>query len=190
MPRRFFALILPVAALTGFALEVVKGNSGDPFRAAVGNMSAPWLVFALVGGFVATSAFRGAVLGLLTTLVALAGFYLGAVVVFGGHLGDQTGSFVHDFMFIATANKVWFLLGLVSGPIFGALGGVLRRPLHLAFVAGALLVLEPIVVMTLRERQLPLIGVWAVDSVPARLLEIGLGLLVLAVASRSRMRST
>ena len=167
-------------------------------KARLPKLSAGWLVYTVQSPsssqtswpFVATSAFRGAVLGLLTTLVALAGFYLGAVVVFGGHLGDQTGSFVHDFMFIATANKVWFLLGLVSGPIFGALGGVLRRPLHLAFVAGALLVLEPIVVMTLRERQLPLIGVWAVDSVPARLLEIGLGLLVLAVASRSRMRST
>lgn len=183
---RVLALLLPIAAVTGFGLEIVKGNSGDALRDALGNMSTPWLVIPLVAGFLGASVLRGAALGLLATTVALTGFYVGATLAFGNHLGDATGSFAHNVRFIADANKVWFILGAVSGPILGAIGGYLRRPLHVAGAAGAMLVLEPIVVRAVQGRHLPLIGAWSVDSVAAQSIEVGLGLVVLAVAMRPR----
>lgn len=171
----------------GFGLELFKGDSGDAFRATVGNMSAPWLLLPLIAGYLAAAARRGALWGLASTMSALAGFYLGAVMVFGNHLGDNTGSFAHDLWFIVLTNKVWFLLGLVSGPTFGAIGATFRTPWHLALGAGFLLALEPAADWAaVQGRSLPLIGGWSADSGPALMLEVSLGLLILAIGVRSR----
>lgn len=190
MRKRAFVILLPVAALMGFSLEVLKGNSGDAFRSTLGNMSTPWLVVALVAGFLGASALRGVLLGLSATMAALAGFYLGATVVFGDHLGAATGSFADEFVFIARANRVWFGLGLISGPVFGAIGGHLRKPIHVVWAAGLLLVLEPIAVLIAQGRSLPLIGGgWSADSLSAQLFEVVLGLAMLAAGLQLRTRN-
>ena len=61
--------------------------------------------------------------GLAATLFALAGFYLLSTLVenLGGH------GFIGDLRLELTGNRAYFEGGVVTGPIFGALGAWWRR---------------------------------------------------------------
>jgi MFS family permease len=82
-----------------------------------------------------------------TTLAALTGWYLCATLIedLGGH------GFVGDLRLEFAANRVWFVAGLISGPLFGVLGTWWHRTRSLSagVVAGVLLMGEPIVMALL-----------------------------------------
>ena len=82
--RVWFGLVF--AAAFGVAAGLFKGN--DPgLRGGIGNLSAPWLLVALFPALHCRSVMRGALLGLASTLVALAGFYTALTAVLAGQLG-------------------------------------------------------------------------------------------------------
>jgi hypothetical protein len=116
-------------------------------RAYVGNLSTPWLLVAFAAGTQAGRLGSGALLGLAATMTALAGFYLFSTVVvdLGGH------GFAGDLRLELSANRGYFEGGLLSGPVFGALGAwwQQRRSYRASAVAGVLLMAEPLVLLAL-----------------------------------------
>lgn len=109
------------AAAFGAAMSVLKGNDVG-IRDDIGNLSAPWLLLPFFAG----AAIRGrgpagVAAGLAATFAALGGFYLANAFVLD--LGQH--SLVSDVRL--TFSSYWFWPGLVSGPVFGALGALWRR---------------------------------------------------------------
>jgi hypothetical protein len=148
--RRRLALVLAGAVAFGVLAAWLKGQGGDGIglvarvRGDAGNLSAPWLLLPfLAGGACARRARGGAVLGLLATVLGLAGFYAltGLVLELDGQ------SFPGSAVAWASANRVWFAAGLASGPVAGALGVLWRlRTGRPAWVpAGLVLLAEPVV---------------------------------------------
>jgi hypothetical protein len=119
---RTLAIALAAAAF-GVAMSILKGNDIG-IRDDVGNLSAPWLLLPFAAG---TAAGRrvlvGAVVGLLATVVALLAFYVANAFVLD--LGPH--SIVNDLRLTVSPSDYWVRLGLVSGPVFGALGALWRR---------------------------------------------------------------
>ena len=210
-PRARIAAVLLVAFAFGVLAAWAKGpNTGgvqsvSQLRGVVGNLSTPWVLLPFFAGMQCTRLRHGALLGLAVTLCALVGFYLLNTLVenLGGH------GFVGDLRLELTGNRAYFEAGVVTGPIFGALGAWWhRRPTARAsLLVGALLIAEPLAMLMLgapRPRVLsgglPLIvriipgwgltassgaAAWAVYTV-----ELILGLAVLAVALRRRAQSS
>jgi hypothetical protein len=145
--------------LAAFAFGVcaawAKGQNTDgvqqlsQLRSALGNLSAPWLLVAFFAGMQTSRPGRGAVVGLAATLWALAGFYLLSTLVenLGGH------GFVGDLRLELSGNRAYFEGGVITGPMFGALGAWQkpwrRRPTRASFLAGGLLISEPLVMLVL-----------------------------------------
>jgi len=144
------ALVLVLAFAFGALASLAKG-SGDTIsevRAALGNLSTPWLLVPFLAGASGTKSSRlgsGALLGLLATMIALTGFYFVGTLLqdLGGH------GFFRDLQLELSANKGYLEGGLVTGPLFGALGVWWRRTrtLRASVVAGALLMAEPLVLL-------------------------------------------
>jgi hypothetical protein len=89
----------------------------------------------------------GALLGPLATGIALLAFHL-----WNSPLQDLGGdSFVDNVRLELAANRGYLEGGLVTGPLFGALGAWWRktRSLRASVVAGALLMAEPLVLLVL-----------------------------------------
>ena len=186
-------LVLLGAFAFGLFAAWAKGQNTDglstisQLRSDLGNLSTPWLMVAFIAGVQSRRPRSGAVLGLLATMSALLGFYLltSLVVDLGGHgIGDNLWRELG-------ANRVYFVSGALSGPLFGALGAWWRatRSLGASVVAGALMIGEPIV--------LALIGVVFPATVVGRnsisvavyAAELALGLVLLLVA-RGRPSAT
>lgn len=132
-----------LALMFGMVAALIKGDHHG-VRDTIGNLSTPWLLVALVPGFLTRSLPRGARLGLATTAAALLGFYVVVAMTVDGRL-DQ----------VLRDNGRWLLCGLVSGPLMGALGAWIRRrspePESTGvLVTGLLLVLEPMVILSAR----------------------------------------
>jgi len=152
MPSRA-QLVRIVAAAFAFGLLAAwaKGQNTDGVRAFsqlrgdVGNVSTPWLLVPFIAGTRCVRIRAAALVGLLATTAALAGFYLltTAVVDLGGH------GVVGDLRLEFWGNHVYFEAGLLSGPVFGALGGWWRRTktIPASIVAGLLLMAEPLVLL-------------------------------------------
>jgi hypothetical protein len=177
--------------LFGVLAGLVKGDDTG-LRAQLGNLSAPWLLVALIPASGCRTVLRGACIGLLCTGVALLGFYATLTVVLAGHLGG--GGFARELLVEVEANRIYFLAGMVTGPVLGAAGAWLGRR-HRGTVwpvAGALLAAEIVAVAGLQGRQLappPLYFVWGVTHWTAYVAESLLGLLVLGFALWHRRRS-
>jgi hypothetical protein len=141
--------LLAVAFAFGVVAALVKGQSGDgraivsQVRSALGNLSAPWVLIAWFAGTRARRIPVSIVLGLAATTIALAGFYLVSGVV----EPMDRGGVVRDVGAWISANRVYFEAGLLSGPVFGALGGwwARRRSPSVFAVAGLLMIGEPLV---------------------------------------------
>jgi hypothetical protein len=177
--------------LFGVTDGLLAGNSAG-LHAGIANLSAPWLLVALLPALRARSAARGALTGLLCTMLGLAGFYLAKTVVLAGQNGG--GGFLAEFGVEAGANRVYFLAGLVTGPLFGAIGSWLgRRSRRAVWLAcGALLTLEIAVVAAIRGRQLlpaPLYLSWAVPDWQPYIVQALGGVAVLALAFTRGERS-
>ena len=145
--------VLLGAVAFGVLAAWAKGQNTDGIqqvsqvRSALGNLSTPWLLVAFFAGMQSSRPRHGAVVGLAATLCALAGFYLLSTLVenLGGH------GFVGDLRIELSGNRAYFEGGIVTGPIFGALGAWWRRrpTARASFLAGGLLIAEPLVTLAL-----------------------------------------
>jgi len=148
---------LGAVLLAAFAFGVLaawaKGQNTDgvaqvsQLRNVLGNLSTPWLLVAFFAGMQSPRLGRGALFGLVATLCALAGFYLLSTLVenLGGH------GFIGDLRLELSGNRAYFEGGVVTGPIFGALGSWWRRrpTARTSLLAGGLLIAEPLVMLAL-----------------------------------------
>jgi hypothetical protein len=216
MPRSI-AVRVGAVLLAAFAFGVLaawaKGQNTDgvaqvsQLRSALGNLSTPWLLVAFFAGMQSSRLRDGAAIGLAATLFALAGFYLLSTLVenLGGH------GFLGDLRLELSGNRAYFEGGVITGPMFGALGAWWRRrpTARTSLLAGGLLIAEPLVMLALGPIRhhvlsagtgLPLIAriipgwgltadsgtaAWAVYAA-----ELALGVVVVAIglAHRTRLR--
>lgn len=182
---------LAAAALAvGAALGLVHGNGGM-LRTEIGNLSAPWLLIALVPAWWAGSWWRGALVGLAATMLALLGFYVAMTVVLHGHFGGASG-WPAELRYDVRVNRIWFEAGLLSGPVLGTVGGALgpARRWRLAILAGALMLGELLVMRLVAGVRLPVAAMsFAVERWTAYDGQAVIGLLLLLgglAARRSR----
>ncbi len=168
---------LLLAGLFGVAAGLFKGNEIG-LRAEIGNLSAPWLLVAFLPALSAGSMARGAVTGLTSTLLALLGFYAALTGILMDHLGD--GGYVRHFVVEIGANRIYLLAGLVTGPLFGALGAWVghRFRRNVWLIVGSLTAGEIAVVALIQGHELlpaPWYFEWSVDDWAAYVAEFALG---------------
>lgn len=136
-------LIVVAAGAFGAAMSVLKGNDVG-VRDDIGNLSAPWLLVPFfAGAAVQRRELAGAAAGLAATVAALVAFYVANAFVLD--LGPH--SLVSDLRLTVGATGYWLPRGLVSGPVFGALGGLWRErgyPIMLGVAVLLLLDVEPL----------------------------------------------
>jgi Family of unknown function (DUF6518) len=137
------ALIVASSAVFGVLMAWIKGN-GAGLADAVGNISAPWLLLPFLAGAAASSrrAILGAVYGFIATLAALTAFYFAESFVLD--LGQH--SWLTDLSLTMRAIVYYAERGVVTGPLFGALGQWWRRRRSTAAASmiAAAFVLEPV----------------------------------------------
>ena len=126
------------------------------------------------------------------TLLALVGFYVGLTATMYGHLGTVHG-LVASFVFVLRANRVWFVAGLVSGPVCGAVAGFLGSRLAttwLSVAVGVLMVGEIAVVTGVQGLEVPILHFrWGgASDLRGYEFEAMLGLLILASLAARRLR--
>lgn len=143
---------LLAGAVFGLAFAVIKGQDTG-VRDALGNTSAPWVVLPFLAGTRYPGLRRAALVGLATTLAAFFGFYLAeaAILDLGPH------PWYTDLQLTLGSGHVYEAWGLLSGSIYGALGGAwAARSLLVAPVAvGLAFVCEPLLVFLLARG-----GIW------------------------------
>jgi len=137
------ALIIGLAVVFGIVAAWIKGN-GSGLRDAIGNISAVWLLLPFAAG-AATGSRRvvvGAISGLIATIAALTGFYFAESFVLD--LGQHP--WLTDLSLVMGAMRYYGVGGLVTGPIFGALGHWWwhRRSLTAAGLLAAMFLGEPL----------------------------------------------
>lgn len=139
-------LVVLVVAVTFGVLESLAKGSGSGVRDVIGNLSAPWVILPLVAGSAASRGrlLPGAAVGLLATIVALAGFYVANAFVLD--LGPH--STLHDLGLTLNVGNLWFKAGAISGPVMGAAGAWLIRRGRFAVVVAVvgIVVFEPLAV--------------------------------------------
>ena len=153
---RLGAVLLAAFAFGVFAAWAKGQGTGgiSGVRATLGNVSTPWVLVGFFAGAQTTQLGRGALLGLLATAVALVGFCIFTTLVenLGGH------GFVGDLRLELSGNRAYFEGGILTGPLFGALGAKLRQHEsrqqqhgrerrstgRTALLVGALLIAEPL----------------------------------------------
>ncbi|MDQ1494019.1 MAG: hypothetical protein QOG69_502 [Actinomycetota bacterium] len=148
-----FGAVLVLAFAFGVFAAWAKGQNTDgvhgtaQLRSVLGNLSTPWLLVGFFAGAQFARLRDGALFGLLATLSALVGFYLLSTLVenLGGH------GFVGDLRLELSGNLAYFEGGVVTGPLFGAVGvwWQRRRTTRAAFLVGALLIAEPVLMVAL-----------------------------------------
>jgi len=148
--RVWFGLLF--AAAFGVAAGLFKANDAG-LRGGIGNLSAPWLLVALFPALRCRSVMRGALMGFTSTLVALAGFYATLTAVLAGQLGG--GGYLNELSVEVGANRIYFLGGIITGPVLGAIGAWIGRhqPDWLWLVVGALVAGEILVVALVHGQQ-------------------------------------
>ena len=126
----------------GVGMSVLKGNDGGALRGAVANLSAPWLLLPFLAGAGAGGGRvgRAALIGVFVSFLALGGFYVANsfVLALGPH------PWLVDLR-LAFGSGYFFKFAVLSGPVFGALGGWWERTRSrlLGVLVAALFVLEP-----------------------------------------------
>ena len=171
LPLRRAVTALLLAATFGAAAGLFKGV--DPgLRAEVGNLSAPWLLVAFLPALRCRTTMRGALTGLLSTLVALTAFYAVLAVLLAGHLGG--GGYASGYLVEADANRIYFIAGIVTGPLLGAAG---------AWIGGHH---RAATWMVVRLTPPPLYFEWGVDDWRPYIAESALGLTIMFAALRQR----
>ena len=182
--------VLVGCLLFGAAMEAVKSGTGFgfEFRSGVGNWSSLWLVMPLVMGYQFRRPLLGALAGLAATFAALVGFYAMNALIF-----PQPGGFTETVLTFMEIMSRWALFGVVSGPLFGALGTRVRSLCGLALLSGLVMILEPVVLALWGPRQLPLPGPlgisWWFEWRVSASVKVVIGTLLVLFAVRSRSMS-
>jgi hypothetical protein len=151
--------MLGLLLLAGFAfgvvVAVVKGEDTG-VRDALGNTSAPWVVVPFLAGTRYPRVAHAALVGIATTLAAFFGFYLAeaAILDLGSH------PWYTDLRLTLGSGHLYETWGLLSGAVYGALGGLwASRWLRAAPVAvGLAFLCEPLIVYFLWRA-----GIWGGD---------------------------
>jgi uncharacterized protein DUF6518 len=133
------AIALVASAAFG-AADQYLGSLYSPFLIAVSGMSAPWLLLPFAVGACQPGRRRAALLGLAATWLAVGGYVLMIVSpVEGAHLTPGT------LAVTAASQWLWFLGGLVTGPLYGVLGHRwrTRRSWPVALLAALPVMFEP-----------------------------------------------
>lgn len=130
-------------------MAAIKGQ-GAGARDAFGNLSAPWLLLSFIAGACVARVRVAALIGLGAALTALAAFYADESVVLD--LGRHP--WLTDLSLTVRAGRFYFMEALLSGPIFGALGGVWakRRSALVAASVALLFAFEPLTVWADHQR--------------------------------------
>jgi hypothetical protein len=140
---RRLALVLALSVVFGILMAWVKGN-GPGLSDAVGNISALWLALPFIAGAATGSrgVTVGAFRGLAATLAGLTGFYFAESFVLD--LGQH--SWFTDLSLTMGTTVYYAERGLVTGPVFGALGiwWRQRRSVTAAALIAVVFVLEPL----------------------------------------------
>lgn len=185
------ALAVVGAVAFGLVAGWLHGNQGG-LRAELGNVSAPWLFVAIIPAWWARSAVRGAAIGTATTLLALLGFYVALTGAMLGHLGNTHGVLA-SFELVLRSNRIWFVAGIISGPVCGALAGHLgarARSAWLGVLIGALMLGEVAVTAAVTNLRLPIIQVgWAGPDLRVAIPEAVLGLLTVGLVAAVGFRA-
>ena len=138
----------------GVLFAVVKGQ-GAGLRAALGNTSAPWVLLPFLAGTRFSRVPNAAAAGLAATMAAFLGFYAAeaAILDLGPH------PWYVDLELTLGSGHVYEAWGVVSGLLYGALGGVWTSRSRLAAGAVALaFICEPMIVTALART-----GLWGGD---------------------------
>jgi hypothetical protein len=148
---RQLVLVVLGAVVFGVAMAVLKGN-GSGIREEIGNLSAPWLLVPFVASAAVGDGLisRSVLVGIFSSLLALIGFYFANSIVL--QLGPHP--WFEDVWLAISGGRRWYELALVSGPLFGAVGGLWRRSHQRVFGACvfALLICEPIAQWALKNK--------------------------------------
>jgi hypothetical protein len=136
-------LVVGLAAFAVGALDALIKGQGTGLFGALSQTAAPWLLLAFLAG-AATSDRRyvlGALSGLGATACALTGFYFVNSFIF------VVGTWSQDFHIAFGSGKIYFELGLLSGPLFGWCGAWWKQHLSIVpvVVLGLAFVLEALV---------------------------------------------
>jgi hypothetical protein len=151
-------ILLLAAVAFGIGDSILKGNGGG-VRDALGNTSTPWLLLPFVVG-AAVGRGRllvGAAFGLLLSLLALGSFYVTNTFVL--QLGPHP--WIVDLRLTFEGGQRFFVLALLSGPVFGGLGAwwTKTRSLLIPLGVATLFMLEPVAAVCTRSSGSP--AVWA-----------------------------
>ena len=90
-----------------------------PWASSVSAMSAPWLLVPFVFGSAQVQRRRAMLVGLIVTVSALAGYF---ALTLSPWEGVALGRFPGDLIALAHSNLRNIVGGVVTGPLFGALG--------------------------------------------------------------------
>jgi hypothetical protein len=176
--RLLFAL--PAAVAFGVLASVIKGNDAG-LRDTVGNLSTPWVVLPLLAGAAVAPRRpgRAALVGIAVTVTALLGFYVSnsLVLALGRH------PWLTDLRLAVSGGQRYFAYAVVTGPVFGAAGAMIRRRGALLAATAGLCLLEPLAWAAYdHAHALPVQGGGAYGA------EVALGAVLAAVAA-SRWRT-
>lgn len=136
-----------IAGLCGLAFGALDQYLGSlislgPWTASVSGLSAPWLVLPFAAGLTQARSRRAMLAGLVAVSAALLGYFAMTVSPFEG---VPAARFATSFAAIARTNLPWVIGGVVTAPLFGALGQRwrVRRWWGSAAIVGGCLCLEP-----------------------------------------------
>jgi hypothetical protein len=136
-------LVVGIIAFAVGSLDSLVGGRGIGLLGALSQTAAPWFLLAFLAG-AATSDRRyilGALSGLGATVCALVGFY------FVNSLMFAYGTWPQDLHYALGSGKIYFELGMVSGPLFGWCGAWWKQHLSLVpvVVIGLFFVAEALI---------------------------------------------
>jgi hypothetical protein len=196
MGHKVTVVAILVGAAAFGAIDQYLGAQYSPFLIEVSGLSAPWLLLPFLAGASWPVARQAALLGLATTLLAVAAYsFMTASPMEGVHLTPQ--------MYLDTLARQWPWLagGLVTGPLYGWLGHRFRsrRSWAVGLLAALAVLLEPAGRWLTTHFGLDRLVRWEFSWPPAglgqgaliaMLAEACLGLLLIAATAAVALRAT
>jgi hypothetical protein len=174
-------VIFLIAGVVGFVFGAGDQYLGSlfllgPWTSTVSGMSAPWLVLPFAFGATQAEQRRAMLAGLTAVMCALAGYFL---MTLSPLESVPLSHFPSDLIHLVPTQLAWIVGGLVTAPLFGALGQRWRteRSWMSAAALVATVCLEPLALFAVGRLSSPDL-VW--------LIEISLGTSLAAYFARAR----